>query len=165
MTLGHRIAVLDQGHLQQVAPPRELYDHPANLFVAGFIGTPPMNLFPVAFGVDASSLHLALAEQRLRLDAPLRARTLAASAARVRHAGARPEAFSLVSDGTVRDVLSGTVVHVEFLGHETLLHVAIGDLRLVVRLPGMQSLANGDALRLTIDPAQLHLFDEAGNAQ
>jgi multiple sugar transport system ATP-binding protein len=164
MTLGHRIAVLDQGRLQQVAPPRELYDRPANLFVAGFIGNPPMNLFPVELGVDASALRLAVAGQWLTLQAPLRARTLAPRAARVRHAGARPEAFRLVTDAALPDVLTGTVAHVEFLGHETLLHVALGGQRLVVRLPGMQSLANGDPLRLTIDPAQLHLFDESGEA-
>src|SRR5438445_295379 len=52
MTLGDRVAVLDQGRLQQVAPPGELYDRPANAFVAGFIGNPPMNLFPARVEVD-----------------------------------------------------------------------------------------------------------------
>jgi ABC-type sugar transport system ATPase subunit len=53
MTLGHRVAVLDAGRLQQVAPPRELYDRPANVMVAGFIGTPPMNLMPATLDTSA----------------------------------------------------------------------------------------------------------------
>src|SRR5206468_1810659 len=52
MTLGDRVAVLDRGRLQQVAPPRDLYDRPANAFVAGFIGNPSMNLFPTRLSVD-----------------------------------------------------------------------------------------------------------------
>ncbi|MEO8603232.1 MAG: sn-glycerol-3-phosphate ABC transporter ATP-binding protein UgpC [bacterium] len=164
MTLGHRIAVLDQGRLQQVAPPGELYDHPANLFVASFIGNPPMNVFPVALTVVGASLQLAVAGQRLALDAPTRARDLAPHAARLRHAGARPEAFHLVADDQAAATLSGTVTHLEFLGHETLAYVELGELRVVVRLPGMAALSNGDRVRLSIDPAQLHLFDEAGRA-
>src|SRR5204863_4749938 len=54
MTLGDRVVVLDHGRLQQVAPPRQLYDHPANTFVAGFIGNPPMNLFPTRLAADAN---------------------------------------------------------------------------------------------------------------
>ena len=56
MTLGDRVAVLDEGALQQVAPPRELYDQPANAFVAGFIGNPPMNLLPARFA-PATGAH------------------------------------------------------------------------------------------------------------
>src|SRR2546425_10445911 len=52
MTLGDRVAVLDRGRVQQVATPRDLYDRPANAFVAGFIGNPPMNLFPTRLCVD-----------------------------------------------------------------------------------------------------------------
>src|SRR6059058_3069678 len=54
MTLGHRVAVLHEGHLQQVGSPRELYDHPANTFVAGFIGSPSMNLCTVPLGSNGA---------------------------------------------------------------------------------------------------------------
>ncbi|MDX2170193.1 MAG: sn-glycerol-3-phosphate ABC transporter ATP-binding protein UgpC [Deltaproteobacteria bacterium] len=165
MTLGHRIAVMDQGHLQQVAPPAELYDRPANRFVAGFIGNPPMNVFPVELSSDAAALHLVVAGQSLSLAAPLRARTLAPRAAAVRHAGIRPEALALAPDDARDDRLSAVVTHVEFLGHETLAHVALDPQhQLVVRLPGMQPLKTGDRIRLHVDPAQLHLFDETGAA-
>ncbi len=162
MTLGQRIAVMDDGRIQQVAPPAELYDRPANRFVAGFIGTPPMNVFPTELAIEASHLQLVVAGQRLRLDTPLRARQLAAHAAQIRHAGARPEAFRLVDDEHAEDALSGSVEHVEYLGHETLLHVSLGATRVVVRLPGMQQLSSGAPVHLSLDPAQLHLFDVQG---
>ena len=136
MTLGERIAVLDGGRLQQVATPRELYERPANRFVAGFIGSPPMNIVAAAVA------------------APLSAPAPAAAV----EIGIRPESFRLAAAGAA--ALEARVGHVEYLGHETLLHVAVGDVALVVRLPGMQSIAAGDSIRLTADA--LHCFDAGG---
>src|SRR5437763_8456603 len=89
MTLGDRVVVLDRGRLQQFAPPAELYARPANTFVAGFIGSPPMNLFPshaIPIGTQDSAVT----------------------------AGVRPEAIDLVTDNGI----PATVEHVEYLGHE-----------------------------------------------
>ncbi len=165
MTLGHRIAVLNLGRLQQVAPPQELDDRPANAFVAGFIGNPPMNVFPVRVqGADASALQLAVADQLLAIPA---GRVALRPGDRL-SAGVRPEAFALAAGGTAGAALRATVEHVEFLGHETLAHLQVGTgpdgVRLVVRLPGMQRLAKDEHVRLAIDPARLHLFDEQGQA-
>jgi multiple sugar transport system ATP-binding protein len=138
MTLGHRIAVLDRGRLQQVAPPQELYDRPANTFVAGFIGNPPMNVFPVQCLPPANNIPPT-----------------------ARFAGLRPEAFRLANDGG----LAAQVEHVEFLGHETLAHVHIApDVPLVVRLDGMHQLAANQPVRLTYDRDRLYLFDDRGKA-
>jgi multiple sugar transport system ATP-binding protein len=63
MTLGDRVGVLHQGRLQQVAPPRELYDRPANVFVAGFIGNPPMNLFPTRVAIDSDHATMTVGDQ------------------------------------------------------------------------------------------------------
>ncbi|MGE3499878.1 MAG: ABC transporter ATP-binding protein [Candidatus Binatia bacterium] len=165
MTLGHRIAVLDAGRLQQVAAPRELYDRPANLFVAGFIGNPPMNLLPGRVEVDGSTLHLAIAGQRVALLAPSWARALADRAADIRHIGIRPEAVGLRREPTGAELLTASVAHVEFLGHETLAHLALAaDERVIGRFPGMQALEHGERIRLKIDSDQLHLFDAAGDA-
>ena len=142
MTLADRVAVLDRGRLQQVAPPREVYDRPANAFVAGFIGNPPMNLFPA--GVLASPV-------------PPAART----------AGVRPEAIALVpanADGALRAV----VEHVECLGHESLVHARFDgrpgsdSVRVVARVDGMPTVGAGDAVGLRIDPARVHLFGDDG---
>ncbi len=93
MTLGDRVAVLDRGRLQQVAPPRDLYDRPANAFVAGFIGNPPMNLFPTRLSVDDQG--------RVVMDLggqPVLVSGAAAHAAPVT-AGIRPESLRLVPAG------------------------------------------------------------------
>ena len=175
MTLGDRVAVLNQGRLQQVAPPRELYARPANVFVAGFIGNPPMNLLPARLiqeGPDGPRLRLG--EQ----DAPLR---LALSpAARERHAGAlltagiRPEHLHLTEDG---HGLRATVHDAEYLGHETLLYARLDGLEpahsarsgqtvppLVARLAGLRPFHRGDPLQLMADAAQWHLFEADGRA-
>jgi multiple sugar transport system ATP-binding protein len=168
MTLGHRIAVLNTGRLQQVAPPQELYDRPANAFVAGFIGNPPMNLFPVRVRADGrNTVALVVGDQVLTLRSSPQTGALGAGEQSLT-AGVRPEAFTLAAKSDSADALHAVVEHVEFLGHETLAHVRAQsdaeDLRMVVRLPGMQSLAKGDLVRLRIDPAHLHLFDSTGTA-
>ena len=162
MTLGQRIAVLDAGRIQQIAAPADLYAHPANLFVASFIGSPPMNLLSAEVVDDATMLCLIVAGQRLQLPGTLRGR-IAASAGRVRHAGLRPEALGLVAaPGT--PALSATVQHVEFLGHETLAHLSLDGTPLIARLAGLHHLSVGTAVRLAVDIAQLHFFDAHGVA-
>ncbi len=162
MTLGQRIAVLERGRLQQVAPPRVLYDTPANRFVAGFIGSPPMNLLPARLVRDGAQLQLALAGTTLQL--PAGGAAAAVDPARVRHAGLRPEALRLAAADAGTAALPARLEHVEYLGHETLLHAVADDSPITARVPGMQRLAPGDTLHLAFDPAALHLFDEGGAA-
>ncbi|MGH7790483.1 MAG: ABC transporter ATP-binding protein [Candidatus Binatia bacterium] len=156
MTLGHRIAVLDRGVLQQVAAPRALYDRPANAFVASFIGNPPMNVFPVRVERHAGGAWITVAGQTLEMPGLVLAEGVAS-------AGIRPEAFALGPDGGP-GALAATVEHVEFLGHETLVHAAVGDLRLVARLEGMHALAKGDRIHLGVAPQHVHQFDHGGLA-
>jgi multiple sugar transport system ATP-binding protein len=163
MTLGHRVAVMNAGRLQQVAAPRALYDHPVNVFVAGFIGNPPMNLVPATVSIDTpGQTTLALGDQRIALP------SLPLAAGRVT-VGIRPEAFGLAGDGR-EPRLRAVVEHVEWLGHETLAYVRLGDdtaagaIRLVVRLQGMHELANGHHLQLQVEPDRVHLFAEDGRA-
>ena len=152
MTLGNRVAVLDKGVLQQVAPPAEVYGRPANVFVAGFIGNPPMNLFPATLAADGA---LRVGGQTVRLGAD---RT--ANAPRVATAGVRPEGVALGDDG-----LDAAVEHVEYLGHETLAYAALADdVRIVARLAGMQHLEPGARVRLRVDPAAVQLFAADGGA-
>jgi ABC-type sugar transport system ATPase subunit len=167
MTLGQRVAVLHRGRLQQVAAPRELYARPANLFVAGFIGSPPMNLLPARLAAAAGGgAYLELAGQRVALPAALAA---AAAGEAALTAGLRPEALRLVpaaSEGALR----ARALHVEYLGHEVLAHVALGPdaaadaPRLVARLADGRALARGAAVGVALDPAELHLFGADGRA-
>jgi len=152
MTLGDRVAVLNHGVLQQVAPPRELYDRPANAFVAGFIGNPPMNLFPTRVDVVEGRVVFKIGDQTVqageRPTAPLRVPLTG---------GVRPEAVALAAEDPT--ALRATVAHVELLGHETLVYADAGDVRLVVRTQGMAELAAGDRVGLRIDPARVHFFE------
>ena len=168
MTLGDRVAVVDRGRLQQVAPPQELYEQPANTFVAGFIGNPPMNLL--------SARVMAVSDGRLRLDLGEQSQPLMPSAVTADYwrpwldrpltAGLRPESLALTGqDGGLR----ATVQDAEYLGHETLLYVQIDGMAapapvLAVRLAGIRVFRKGEAVRLALNTAQLHLFDADGLA-
>ncbi|TAN47866.1 MAG: ABC transporter ATP-binding protein [Methylococcaceae bacterium] len=155
MTLGHRVAVFHQGRLQQVAAPKTLYLQPANTFVAGFIGNPPMNVLPVrlagdnALVIGAQPLNVAIDAGRLQHTASI---------------GIRPEALQ-VTDAAA-GALTGQVENCECLGHETLLYVALDGVEypLIVRLSGMTPIHKGETVYLTVDPGHLHFFDHDGNA-
>jgi ABC-type sugar transport system ATPase subunit len=161
MTLGDRVVVLRDGALEQVAPPRALYDRPASAFVAGFVGNPPMNLFPARLAAEGDRLRLAVGDQMVSLAGGERLR---AHVGRPLTAGLRPEALRLADAGGAAARLQATLVHIECLGHETLAHAAIGGdaIRLVARLAGMPSLTPGATASLGFDPSALYLFAADG---
>jgi ABC-type sugar transport system ATPase subunit len=170
MTLGHRVAVLERGRLEQLATPRVLYERPASSFVAGFIGSPPMSLFATRSASGRDGVAVAVGDQLVRLPPLHPAQAwLAARPERSLVAGLRAEALGPPGGRAALPEIDAVVDYAESLGHETLLHVAVaraGDapIPLVARLAGLQELAKGSPIRLSLDPAQLHLFDEAGRA-
>jgi multiple sugar transport system ATP-binding protein len=126
MTMGDRVAVLRAGSLQQLAAPQELYERPANLFVASFIGSPPMNLYEGSISGPPDGRVLSLGEQRLALPAELGRRLpgLVAGEGREVVVGIRPEHLT-VADGAGGDggtTLAVRVELVEALGNESLVH-------------------------------------------
>jgi multiple sugar transport system ATP-binding protein len=169
MTLGHRVAVLDRGRLRQGAPPRELYDRPANAFVAGFVGSPPMNLFEATVERDAEGAGLLrVGDQTVRLPAATLAALDAADGGRI-VAGIRPEALDLARDDSPGEVtLAGVVAHVEALGHESIVGVRIGGERSAVswsvRTSATGPIEPGAAVRVRLDAGALHWFSERGEA-
>ncbi|OLB74776.1 MAG: ABC transporter ATP-binding protein [Actinobacteria bacterium 13_2_20CM_2_71_6] len=129
MTLGHRVAVLKKGVLQQVAVPQELYDRPANLFVAGFIGSPAMNLLQGVFAWDGQGLRLFLGEQQLTVPAQLLQDrpALREYLNRPVAVGVRPEDLA---DAALVPAADGTVLHAvpdltEALGSDLLVHFGL----------------------------------------
>ncbi len=149
MTLGDRLVVMNEGRIEQVGTPLEVYERPASLFVAGFIGSPPMNSFDARLGEDRASVLVD--GVRLPLAAPLAAAPGAAVVA-----GMRPEHLQSVADGP----LTVAVDWVEMLGADTIAHGRIaGGTRICVRLPGGTVVAEGDRLPLAVPPARLHVFD------
>ncbi len=160
MTMGHRIAVLNAGRLQQLGTPMELYQWPANLFVAQFIGSPAMNLLPVTV---AGAGLLLLGERRLPLEGPM----ADAVASRLGHAltgGLRTEHLRL-APSTNRN-LRATVSHGELLGNEQLLTCRLhdGDHLVQLRVPPQEQLPAGAVVHLEVEPAGWRLFDGSGEA-
>jgi multiple sugar transport system ATP-binding protein len=153
MTLGDRIAVLKKGVLQQVADPFTLYSKPANVFVAGFIGSPPINFFTGAVKENG----LEVAGKTIPLPAALAAR-LATLRGKNVTLGIRPEDVLLtpVANGVT---IEGRVEVVEPLGNEVLVHCATSSGMLICRVPGQISPPVGQAIPLSFSFDKLHLFD------
>ncbi|RLK61379.1 ABC transporter ATP-binding protein [Actinokineospora cianjurensis] len=157
MTMGHRVAVLKDGLLQQCDTPRALYDNPANAFVAGFIGSPSMNLRTSMVG----SGTLALGE----LNVPLTRDTVAAIAKEnlgTVTVGIRPESLGLVPAGSP-NAFDLVVELVEELGADALVHGSVANdptgPRLVLRVDGRTPPGLGQTVRVVLrDPSEIHLF-------
>ncbi len=131
MTMGHRVAVMRKGELQQVASPQELYDRPVNLFVGGFIGSPAMNLVEATLEDSDGSLTAVLGDQRLPLPDSLTAdrRALRAYIGRTIVLGIRPESLedaALAPNVPPERRLRGRVELTEALGSELVTHLRIG---------------------------------------
>jgi len=161
MTMGHRIAVLNQGHLQQLGTPMELYRQPANLFVAQFIGSPPMNLLPVTV---AGPHQLALDQQQLSL-APQGTAPLGGLQGQFLTAGLRPEHLRVVGAAGA-ETLAARVCHLEALGNEQLVTCRLdaGEHLVLVRVAPEQRVQLEQQVHLEVDPAGWRLFDGDGVA-
>ena len=130
MTMGDRVAVMRKGELQQVAPPQELYDHPLNVFVGGFIGSPAMNLVEASLERSNGTLAAVLGDQRITLDDDVLAARPALKSFEGREVvlGIRPEHLedaSLVRDVPEGKRLRGEVELTEALGSELMVHFKI----------------------------------------
>ena len=160
MTMGHRIAVLNQGRLQQLGTPMDLYRWPSNLFVAQFIGSPPMTLLPIRVGPSAS---LVLGDRRLSVEGPL-ADALPDLEGRDLTAGLRPEGWR-IAPATNRN-LPAKVTHCEVLGNEQLITCQLLEENHLVQVrcePDLKVVA-GETLHLDPDPKGWRLFDANGEA-
>jgi multiple sugar transport system ATP-binding protein len=194
MTMGDRVAVMKSGRIQQCAPPQELYDQPANVFVAGFIGSPKMNLFhSILFrdGKGGATLQfgpneLAISPETITKWPGLR--TVPDGPITV---GLRPESFRYTPNADPDQSLDVEAKVVEMLGNETLVHfvapveqasdadvrdraqasdeeesilAGAGQTMMVCRLVPPVRLSEGNAVRLTLDTSRLYLFDQQGDA-
>jgi multiple sugar transport system ATP-binding protein len=161
MTLADRIVVLSAGRIEQVGSPLELYEHPANLFVAGFIGSPKMNFLDAELVAATSEMAQVQLPNGARLTAHVDA-SRAQPGARVK-LGIRPEHFERDQP---ENALGATVSFVESLGGETVAYCEIDgtNTALTCSFDGRTRLRSGQALALSLPAAYCHLFDEAGVA-
>jgi multiple sugar transport system ATP-binding protein len=147
MTLAHRVAVMNGGLIQQLDTPEAIYDRPANLFVAGFIGSPPMNLIPGevtgdAFQAPGVSLRGTAQGRQGRVVL-----------------GVRPEDVTVTPPG--EGDIQGQVYAVELTGEAILATVTVGTVRLIARAPRSWRGGFGAPIGLRVDSTRLHFFDEA----
>jgi multiple sugar transport system ATP-binding protein len=178
MTMGDRVTVMRAGRVQQCATPQELYDRPANMFVAGFIGSPAMNLYRAVIAAGAESVRIGSQDialpERLRLRCP----QLLALAEQEVVVGLRPEHLPIAADAT-GSTLEGEVTLIEALGSELLVHFTIDARRVlpedvageleelgdrgegIARVAPRSPVAVGDRARFAVEPESLHFFDPA----
>ena len=177
MTMGDRVAVMRGGVLQQVATPEELYEHPANSFVAGFIGSPPMNLLAATVVEVEGTLRARFGDQSVVVPERYRAsHGLGEHLTRPLLLGVRPEDLVVAAEGAAAR-FSATVTLREALGSEILAHLSFGQeetivsdedaaaapgghsSRVVARLGARAHVTVGERIELTLNPERLHFFD------
>ncbi|MGH2836117.1 MAG: ABC transporter ATP-binding protein [Solirubrobacteraceae bacterium] len=182
MTLGHRVAVMRDGLLQQCDTPQVLYDQPANMFVAGFIGSPAMNLFEGTLTDDCTTVTVG--SQRLELPSPATATrpALAGYRSRTVVVGVRPEDLSVANGEPAHALLHGDIELVEALGSEQLVHfrtdaagidstqsdpaddlvrAGLSDDLNIARIEPRTRVKVGERISFTVAPARIEFFDPA----
>ncbi len=156
MTLADRIVILNNCRIEQVGSPMEVYSRPASRFVAGFIGSPPMNILPVTLTGSGDRAAARLGDGSV---VPL---PMAPGGDGRFDLGIRPEALTVVTTG---GLTSATATVVERLGERTLVYARLSDGALVIAQDSGKSLVKaGQPVRLDFDSTALHLFDAAGRA-
>jgi multiple sugar transport system ATP-binding protein len=152
MTMGDRVAVMNEGEIQQFAPPKELYRKPMNVFVADFIGSPSTNLFRGTLSDSSFEAHGP--DFSISVPEELAARAAADEVTM----GIRPEDIELVDDPDEYTITSDVEV-VELLGNVQVLYVSLGDSELLVEVGSDIDLEEGTEVHARLTPDRIHLFD------
>jgi len=164
MTLGDRVVVMRDGWVQQVGDPMELYNEPANRFVAGFIGSPAMNFANVRITGENGGIWAEGDGIRLKVPAHMSNR-VGGHAGKEVTLGIRPEDMRVARDSDPADLNIGAVVEVvERLGSEILLDVAVGPVTMVASVDPTATAKVHDKLQLAVNPQRLHFFDSETEA-
>ncbi|GAA3865497.1 sn-glycerol-3-phosphate ABC transporter ATP-binding protein UgpC [Celeribacter arenosi] len=155
MTMASRIVVLRKGKIEQVGTPQELYTRPENLFVAGFIGSPKINMFDAKATKGARGIHIAMPDfNDFEIDGL--ERTVDDVTVCI-----RPECF-IINGGSVQ--VEATVELVEYLGSEVLLHTRLGSgAKVLLQTSGRDGFAKGQKLSFGFEPGDVHVFDHNGD--
>ncbi|MEV0396159.1 ABC transporter ATP-binding protein [Polymorphospora rubra] len=158
LSLGDRVAVMRDGRIAQIGPPLDVYDAPADEFVGGFLGAPPMNFLPAHVDRTGDRVELVLGDQRL--PAP---DTLGGHAGGTVTVGVRAENVE-VADGEAADRVAARVEVVEPTGSAILLTVDLAGRPVKVQTPPTQRVGAGDTVWLAVDPNRMHFYDPTTGA-
>ena len=165
MTLGTRIVVMKDGVIQQVDSPQNLYRHPCNLFVAGFIGSPQMNFFDAVCTVVNKKAVLKLGDREIVLnDAKSKALIDGGYEGKTIVIGIRPEDIGVAEDAQAENIITAAVSVYELLGAEVYLYSDVDGTNMTARVePGTQAKV-GDVLRFALNKDNIHIFDKETEA-
>jgi len=163
MTMGSRICIMNSGQIAQVGEPLEVYNRPANTFVAGFLGNPAMNLLPVEAAIGPDGRVVRMGESLLALPAD---RSPDFQRGQKLTLGIRPEHVRLHDVAGPSGQLAGQVIGLERLGAETLVAVLVPSVPVPVlaRIAGQPSISLGDRIGASIALDHVHLFDADGQS-
>lgn len=166
--LGTKIIVLNDGVVQQVGPPEVIYDEPANQFVAGLFGSPPMNFLDVQLSREGDRLSAVRDGLSIPLSHRIAREVATAGAMTSAVLGVRPESIRLHA-APVQGSSPATVFVVEPAGHQLIVDLQIGEAMARVRADRaaewMETLAPDSVVHLTVDPSRVHLFDPVSGAR
>jgi multiple sugar transport system ATP-binding protein len=159
MTLGDRVVVMNHGVIQQVGEPLELYNNPANKYVAGFIGSPPMNFSSVKVSDEGGTLYASNEAMKIRVPDALKAR-IAPQTGKPVTLGIRPEDLRMARSDDAGDQVMNAVVEVsEQLGSEVILDVRTAGAGMVAKVEPTTRVKPQEAIKLALNPAGLRFFD------
>lgn len=165
MTIADRIVVLDKGQVQQFDTPRNLFEHPYNKFVAGFIGSPEMNFLPVKVNVEGEKSYVELEGQKIDVTSSLnKDKQLNEFNGRQLDLGIRPESIGLVTSKNIDSLKKENIfkVHVkiaEYLGSELYLYFDFDGKQAIARVPSKYLIRTGDDIKIYIDPEKSYMFN------
>ena len=163
MTMADRIVIMKEGVIQQVGKPMELYDHPVNKFVAGFIGSPQMNFLDAVVRINGTAVTLEVAGQSIPLP-PAKAKKLIDGGYNGKTVvmGIRPEDVydSEMFIETAKCVFSSTIKVYELLGAEVFLYFDLGEFPMTARVDPRSNARPGDTVRFAFDVEKIHVFDK-----
>lgn len=158
MTVADRIVIMNDGRLQQIGDPKEVYTHPANLFVAQFIGSPSMNLFDATVVRENGDLIAQSDQFTVRIPDDYLDDDVDEDEMVV---GVRPEDLSPQESKNNDESLTGEVTVVESLGRDALIHSNVGGTKVTARLSEYQDIARGATIDFGVDPRDVYLFDRS----
>ncbi|MEH0665603.1 sn-glycerol-3-phosphate ABC transporter ATP-binding protein UgpC [Vibrio scophthalmi] len=165
MTMGDRICVMKLGEIMQVDTPDELYNNPVNMFVAGFIGAPEMNLRDVQLHDEEDSLYVAIGDQRLKLP-QAKAEQIRSHKCEKAVLGIRPDSITLqMAEDDALPTITGDVVRMENMGHEVFVYFRVNNQEFTARVPiddvkdklGMETRSN---VKFVVDMQKAHIFNK-----
>jgi multiple sugar transport system ATP-binding protein len=163
MTMGDRIVVMKDGFVQQIASPKEIFEKPLNLFVAGFIGSPPMNFIPAQLVLENDGYAVVFNQNKIELSneasAKLKTQNIESKDVVL---GIRPE--NIVPADEDSAAIKTKVEVTEMMGWETYVHMKLGDNSLIGRINADYPVKAGQTLRVQFDRDKLHLFDAQSEA-